>query len=84
MLEKTDDPMWLVPGLTLRESSEGSNQDEQSSNLPTRVQLECHHCDSETEHRFNTYESLPDDTWLGQPIWECRECGACRYGPKPQ
>jgi len=84
MLKKADDPMWLVPGIALQESSGDSDQDEQPSNLPTRVQLECHHCDSETGHRFNTYESLPDDTWSGQPIWECRECGACRYGPEPR
>lgn len=84
MLENADDPMWLVPGIALRESSEDSDQDRQPSSLPTRVQLECHHCGSETGHRFNTYETLPDDTWSGQPIWECQECGACRYGPEPQ
>jgi len=84
MLEKADDPMWLVPGIALQESSGDSEQDEQPSNLQTRVQLECHHCESETGHRFTTYESLPDDTWSGQPIWECRECGACRYGPEPR
>ena len=84
MLEKANDPMWLVPGIALRESSEDSDQDRRPSSLPTRVQLECHHCGSETGHRFNTYESLPDDTWSGQPIWECQECGACRYGPEPQ
>jgi hypothetical protein len=84
MLETADDPMWLVPGIALQESSGESDQDAQPSNIPTRVQLECHHCDSETGHRFTTYESLPDDTWSGQPIWECRECGACRYGPEPR
>jgi hypothetical protein len=84
MLETADDPMWLVPGIALQESSGESDQDAQPSNIPTRVQLECHHCDSETGHRFTTYESLPDDTWSGQPIWECRECGTCRYGPEPQ
>lgn len=82
MLETADDPMWLVPGIALQESSGDSEQDEQPSNLRTRVQLKCHHCESETGHRFNTYESLPDDTWSGQPIWECRECGTCRYGPE--
>jgi hypothetical protein len=84
MLEKADDPMWLVPGIALQESSGDSDQDEQPSNIPTQVQLECHHCDSETGHRFTTYESLPDDTWSGHPIWECRECGACRHGPEPR
>ena len=84
MLENADDPMWLVPGIALRESSEDSDQDRRPSSLPTRVQLECHHCGSETGHRFNTYESLPDDTWSGQPIWECQVCGTGRYGPAPE
>ena len=81
MLENADDPMWLVPGIALRESSEISDRDEQSPSIPTRDQLECGHCDAETGHRFNPYESLPDDIWPGQPIWEC---GAWRYGPEPQ
>lgn len=84
MLENADDPLWLVPGLALKESSEASDRDDQSPSIPTRNQLECHHCGDETDHWFDTHESLPDDTWSGQPIWECRECGACRYGPEPQ
>ncbi|WP_433630039.1 hypothetical protein [Halomicrococcus sp. NG-SE-24] len=83
MLENADDPLWLVPGIDLKESSEDRDRGDQSPGIPTREQLECHHCGGETDHRFHTHESLPDDTWSGQPIWECRECGACRYGPNP-
>jgi len=84
ILETADTPMWLVPGIVLRESSEANDRDEQSPSIPTEAQLGCQHCDDETGHRFNTYESVPADTWSGQPIWECQECGACRYGPEPQ
>ena len=83
-LETADDSVWLVPGIALRESDEESDRDEQVPSIPTEAQLECHHCNDETGHRFDTYESLPDDTWSGQPIWGCRECGASRHGPEPQ
>jgi hypothetical protein len=62
VFESAEDPMWLGPGIALRKSREGRTQDGQPSTLPTRVQLECYHRDSEPGHRFNTYESLPDDT----------------------
>jgi len=35
MLEKADDPMWLVPGIALRESSGVNDQDEQPSHIST-------------------------------------------------
>lgn len=81
MLETAANPLWLVPGIGLKESSGDRDRDDQSSGIPTREQLECHHCGGETDHRFHTRESLSDDTWSGQPIWKCHECGACRYGP---
>jgi len=82
-LENADDKMWLVPGIALRESKEASNRDDQLPGTPTKEQLGCYHCDNETDHRFDSHEALPDDTWSGQAIWECRACGACRYGPNP-
>lgn len=82
-LENADDPLWLVPGIALKDSGEDRDRNDQSPGIPTREPLECHHCGDETEHRFHTYESLPTDTWSGQPIWACQECGACRYGPSP-
>jgi len=33
-----------------------------------------------TDHRFKTHESVPDEAWTRQPIWECQVCGAARYG----
>jgi hypothetical protein len=82
--ENAEEPLWLVPAIALRESSEGTERADQSPDIPTRELLECHQCGSETEHQFQTHETLPDDTWSGQPIWECQDCGACRYGPDPE
>ncbi len=49
-------------GIALRESSEDSDRDNQSPSIPTRAQLYYQSCGDETKHRFNTHESIPDDT----------------------
>jgi hypothetical protein len=84
LLENADDPMWLVPAIALREPNEDRPRADEASVIPTRKALECHHCGGDTDHRFDTHESLPDETWSGQPIWGCQECGASRYGPAPE
>ncbi|WP_246310484.1 biosurfactant protein 1 [Halorarum halophilum] len=76
-----DDAVWLVPAMALTESAREDETDSQVSSVPTTQQLNCQNCGQATDHRFKTHESVPDETWTGQPIWECRVCGAARYGP---
>jgi len=84
VLEGADNPTWMVPAIALRESNKKWASDGQSTIVPTKGTLECHHCSSETEHWFRTQESCPDESWSGQPIWECQKCSAYRYGPDPR
>jgi len=76
-----DDEVWLVPAMALTESTGEAAADRQVSSIPSKEQLDCQSCGRATDHRFKTYESVPDEAWTGQPIWECRVCGAARYRP---
>jgi hypothetical protein len=56
-------------------------------------------CDGKTSHRFRKFDGIPasafdnpdmslseltgDDPTVGQPIWECKQCGGPRHGPDP-
>jgi len=80
-LDDADDAVWLVPAMALTESSGEAAADRQVSSVPTTQELDCQNCGRATEHRFKINESVPDETWTGQPIWECRVCGSARYGP---
>ncbi len=81
VLDDSDDAVWLVPAMSLTESTGEAGADQQESSVPTTQELECQTCGRATDHRFKTHESVPDEAWTGQPIWECRVCGSARYGP---
>ncbi|GGM75730.1 hypothetical protein [Halarchaeum rubridurum] len=80
VLDDADDAIWLVPAMALTESTGEAAADRQVSSVPTTQELDCQTCGRATDHRFKTHESVPDAAWTGQPIWECRVCGAARYG----
>ena len=81
VLDDADDAAWLVPAIALTESTGEAAADRQVSSVPTAQELDCQNCERVTDHRFKTHESVPDEVWTGQPIWECQVCGAARYGP---
>jgi hypothetical protein len=81
IFDDADDAVWLVPAMALAESTDEAAADHQVSSIPSKEQLDCQSCGRATDHRFKTYESVPDEAWTGQPIWECRVCGSARYGP---
>ncbi|WP_435197611.1 hypothetical protein [Natronomonas sp. EA1] len=81
VLDDADDAVWLVPAIALTESAGEAAADRQESSVPTTQELDCQTCGRATDHRFKTHESVPDEAWTGQPIWECRVCGSARYGP---
>jgi len=81
VLDDADDAVWLVPAIALTESTGEAGADRQASSVPTTQELDCQTCGRATDHRFKTNESVPDEAWTGQPIWECRVCGSARYGP---
>ena len=81
VLDDADDAVWLVPAIALTESPAEAVADRQVSSVPATQELDCRDCGRATDHRFKSHESVPDGAWTGQPIWECRVCGAARYGP---
>jgi hypothetical protein len=81
VLDDADDVVWLVPAMALTESTGEDAADRQVSSVPTAQELDCQNCGRGTDHRFKTHESVPNEAWTGQPIWECRVCGSARYGP---
>ncbi|KAA9396288.1 hypothetical protein Har1130_19715 [Haloarcula sp. CBA1130] len=81
VLDDADDAVWLVPAMALTESAGEAGADQQEWSVPTAQELDCQNCGRATDHRFKTHESVPDEVWTGQPIWECRVCGSARYGP---
>ncbi|MFC4407811.1 biosurfactant protein 1 [Haloarchaeobius iranensis] len=81
VLNDAADAAWLVPAMALTESADEGAADRQVSSVPTTQELDCQNCGRGTDHRFKTHESVPDEAWTGQPIWECRVCGSARYGP---
>ena len=78
------DQLWIVPAVAVETVPRETESTSTGAEIPTVTALECQHCTRETEHRFRTRESLPDETWTGQPIWECQVCGTGRYGPAPE
>jgi len=81
VLDDADDAVWLVAAMALTESTGEAAADRQVSSVPTTQELDCQTCGRATDHQFKTHESVPDEAWTGQPIWECRVCGSARYGP---
>ncbi|WP_049804987.1 biosurfactant protein 1 [Natrinema pellirubrum] len=84
LLEDADDDVWLVPAIALQRFVTDASTGSMRRESPNREHLECRECNQETEHRFNEYETVPDDEWTGQPMWECQVCGTPRYGPEPE
>ena len=84
VLDDADDAVWLVPAMALTESAGEDGADRQASSVPTTQELDCQNCRRATDHRFKSHESVPDEAWTGQPIWECQVCGSTRYGPAPR
>lgn len=84
VLHDADDEAWLVPAIALTATAGERDSDSQPSSVPTMSHLDCQDCGRATDHQFETHESIPDETWTGQPIWECQVCGIPRYGPAPE
>ena len=82
--EDADDDLWLVPAIALQESVDKTDTEQSRRERPNRTHLECRECDRETKHRFHEFETIPNDEWTGQPMWECQWCGSLRYGPEPE
>lgn len=68
LLDDTDDEVWLVPAIALQHTTDETGSVSQEDGTSTGDPLECQQCGRETHHRFSDFESLPDETWLGQPI----------------
>lgn len=83
LTDDTDDETWLVPAIALHEAADENDVNSHGKGMPIGESLECQRCGRATDHKFSESESLPDETWSGQPIWECQVCGTSRYGPTP-
>ncbi|WP_128478938.1 biosurfactant protein 1 [Halorussus pelagicus] len=83
LLEDADD-VWLVPAIALQQFIEETTTDSHQRRRPNRRHLECRECERDTRHRFLDFETVPDDEWSGQPMWECQVCSTPRYGPEPK
>lgn len=81
ILNNADDETWLVPAMALTETAGEGDSDSQHPSGPTTEHLDCQDCGRATDHQFKIQESIPDETWAGQSIWECQVCGTARYGP---
>lgn len=84
LLESAGDDVWLVPGIALQRSVDDDQSKNRQPSVPSKTRLECRKCGRMTKHQFQEFESLPDDEWSGQPMWECQVCKSPRHGPNPQ
>ncbi|MFD1570428.1 hypothetical protein [Halorubrum laminariae] len=84
IVDDADDEAWLVPAIALTATAGERDSDSRPSSIPTTARLDCQDCGRATDHQFESHESIPDETWTGQPIWKCQVCGAARYGPAPE
>ena len=73
-----------MPAIALTETPDEHQSASQRTAVPAKEQLECQSCGRVTDHQFRSYESLPHETWTGQPIWKCQVCKLSRYGPNPK
>ncbi len=81
IVDDADDEMWLIPVIALTAIAGERNSESRSSLIPTTTRLDCQDCGRMTNHQFEAWESIPDEQWTGQPVWECQVCGTTRYGP---
>ena len=84
LLESAGDDVWLVPAIALQRSVDDDHSENHQPSAPSKARLECLECGRMTEHEFQEFESLPDDEWPGQPMWECQGCQSPRHGPTSQ
>ncbi|RLM84205.1 hypothetical protein D3D02_14245 [Halobellus sp. Atlit-38R] len=84
LLESAEDDVWLVPSIALQRSVDNDQSENRQPSVPSKTRLECRKCGRMTEHQFQELESLPDDEWSGQPMWECQVCQSPRHGPDPE
>jgi hypothetical protein len=84
LLESAEDDVWLVPSIALQRSVDDDQSENRQPNVPSKTRLECRKCGRTTEHQFQEFESLSDDEWSGQPMWECQVCQSPCHGPTPQ
>lgn len=83
LLENAENDIWLVPSIALQRSVDDAQSENGQPSAPSNTRLECRKCDRNTAHQFQEFESLPDDEWSGQPMWECQVCQSPRHGPDP-
>ena len=84
IIDDTDGELWLVPAIALTATAGERDSGSRPSPVPTTAHLDCQDCGRATDHQFETHESIPDETWTGQPVWECQVCGTACYGPAPE
>ncbi|WP_225336228.1 biosurfactant protein 1 [Halomicrobium urmianum] len=83
IIDDADDEIWLVPAIALTAIAD-ERSESRLSLIPTKTCLDCQDCGRATNHQFKGQESIPDEEWTAQPIWECQVCGTPRYGPVPE
>ena len=84
LLESAENDVWLVPAIALQRSVGDEHSEERQPTVPSKERLDCRKCGRKTEHQFQEFETVPDETWSGQPMWECQVCQSPRHGPNPQ
>jgi len=84
LLENAENDVWLVPAIALQRSDDDEHSESRQPSVPSKTRLECRRCERTTDHQFREFESLPDDEWSGQPMWECQVCQSPRHGPDPE
>ncbi|UTF55805.1 hypothetical protein [Natronosalvus rutilus] len=84
LLETVEDDIWLVPAIALQCFIDDEHSENRQPSVLSKTRLDCRTCGRKTEHQFQRFESLPDETWSGQPIWECQVCQSPRHGPAPK
>ncbi|WP_458186343.1 biosurfactant protein 1 [Haladaptatus sp. NG-WS-4] len=84
LLESAENDVWLVPAIALQCAIIDEHSEDRQPSVPSRTHLECRKCGRKTEHQFQEFETVPDDDWSGQPMWECQDCQSPRHGPTPE
>ncbi|WP_224338444.1 hypothetical protein [Haloprofundus halobius] len=84
LLESAENDVWLVPAIALQRTIIDEHSEDRQPSVPSRTHLECRKCGRKTEHQFQEFETVPDDEWSGQPMWECQVCQSPRHGPTPE
>ena len=84
LLESAENDVWLVPAIALQCAVDDEHSENRQPSVPPKTRLECRKCDRKTVHQFQEFESVPDDEWSGQPMWNCQVCQSPRHGPDPE